>query len=176
MAFGDEGIAVGCDRHRCRLSKTSRPCRLGLPCPAPSAPCRPAKGHHLHTFAGRGSASDHPDIAVSTGYDVMGKTNRRRRNFSSPSRSRTVPQIGATLEPAQPLSFTAIEHPNMVFWRDIHVVRGPPRTRYVSLCIHPMTGVGCVVDAKKPLALVASRSIRSRPRGLLPVVCSSYSS
>ena len=35
--------------------------------PAPSAPWCPAKVHHLHTFAGRGSASDHPDIAVSTG-------------------------------------------------------------------------------------------------------------
>jgi hypothetical protein len=43
--------------------------------PAPSAPWCPAKVHHLHTFAGRGSASNHPDIAVFTGYDLMGEND-----------------------------------------------------------------------------------------------------
>jgi hypothetical protein len=74
--------------------------------PAPSAPRCPAKVHHL-------PASDHPDIAVSTGYDPMGENPRMRAlpetikpapKFSSLSRRRTIPEIGATLDPAQPLS------------------------------------------------------------------------
>jgi hypothetical protein len=53
----------------------------------PPWPALPSQRHqHLgvgessppNTFAGRGSASDHPDIAVSTGYDPMGENPRMR--------------------------------------------------------------------------------------------------
>src|SRR6516162_9440616 len=66
MACGDEGVAVGCDRHRCRLIEQVQALP---PCPAlPSAisPLPSAENITCNTRAVRGSALDHPDIAVST--------------------------------------------------------------------------------------------------------------
>lgn len=110
----------------------------------------------------------------STGYDLMGATNMP----APKSRRRRVAEIGARLDPAQPLSS---QRSNTQTWSSgstLDVVRGRSRTRHVSP-LHSRNDRGWMPPLRnKPLALVASRSIRSRPRGPLPVsfVCSSWSS
>lgn len=110
----------------------------------------------------------------STGYDLMGATNMP----APKSRRRRVAEIGARLDPAQPLSS---QRSNTQTWSSgstLDVGRGRSRTRHVSP-LHSRNDRGWMPPLRnKPLALVASRSIRSRPRGPLPVsfVCSSWSS
>lgn len=156
-------VAEGCSsrpfpssRYRC----TRRVCSWDCSCPCPV---------HLRT---RNRSCRRRQR--STRYDLMGATNMP----APTSCRRRVAEIGVRLDPAQPLSS---QRSNTQTWSSgstLDVVRGRSRTRHVSP-LHSRDDRGWMPPLRnKPLALVASRSIRSRPRGPLPVsfVCSSWSS
>ena len=135
-----------------RASNKSRPCRLGLRCPAPVSTL--PSGRKFITCIPLPDAARPASTYTCRFYRVRpdgGKRTCRRRNVSSPSCRRTVPRDWGDARSGAAFVLTAIEHPNMVFWRDIHVVRGGPRTRHVRPCIHPMTGVECLVHARRRL-------------------------
>lgn len=147
MAFGDEGIAVGCDHHRCRVSNNSRPCRLGLPCPAsaistsvsgqsspPAYLCRTRLGQrpprHCRFYRVRpdggksqdagSSRNDHAGAEIFHRLAVGGqfpRLGRRSIRRSLCPHSDRTPKHGL------------LEGHTRCSWA--------PRTRHVSPCIHP---------------------------------------
>src|SRR6516162_10667171 len=104
MTFGDEGNALGCDRHRCGLRTSPGLAALACVAQRPSAPCRPGESsspaYPCRTRRGQRA----PIHAVSTGYDLMEENEHAGGEmFHRLAVGGQFPEIGATLDPAQPL-------------------------------------------------------------------------